>query len=101
MKKKDKSYQTVGERILNALNNVPVTHNIAFRRSLKARSEYIYRQSLKIGYDKDDSPAYLIDLAIFHLNMQFSEFKPNRLLDKNHGILSKIGLKKPEVMQKA
>lgn len=100
MKKNNKSYQTVGQRILNALNRVPVTENVEFKRRLKERSAYVYRHSLKESYDKDDSPAFLIELCINQLNMDFAEFKPQRLFDKKCNILSKIGLSKPEVVQK-
>lgn len=100
MKKNIKTYQTVGQRILKALNNVTVVDNLEFKRRLKERSDYLFRKALKETYDKDDSPAYLIELAMLHLNMDFAEFKPDRLLDKKSNILSKIGLQKPEVTQK-
>lgn len=100
MKKNTKSYQTVGQRILKALNSVPIADNLEFKRRLKARSAYLYRIAMKESYDKDDTPAYLIELCINQLNMDFAEFKPDRLLDKKHNILSKIGLQKPEVTQK-
>ncbi len=94
MKKKKENYQTVGQRIINALNRVPISVNTEFKRELKARSTHQFRFTLKESYDKDDTPAFLIEMCINYLNMDFTEFKPQKLIRKTDNFTIKLGLAK-------
>lgn len=93
MAKLKKNYQTVGHRILNALNNVPIAQNLEFKRLLKLRSEHYFRYSLRDTYDRDDTPAFLINLCVSRLNMDLTDFIPHNKREASSEFLQKVGLK--------
>jgi hypothetical protein len=95
-KQKKETYQTVGERVLEALNKLPKIEHEAFRRNLSTISKYYNRILPKKSYDKFKTPADIISLCLTELNMDFNDFIPQNLLSKNRILYMNLGLKKPE-----
>lgn len=95
-KQKKEIYQTVGQRILEALSKLTFEENVTFKRDLRRLSDRYWRVILKENYDKDRTPHNVTRFFVHNLHMDYEDFTPQNLIEKNHVLYMNLGLKKPE-----
>lgn len=95
-KQKKEIYQTVGQRVLEALSKLTFEENVALKRNLRHLSDRYWRVILKENYDKDITPHKVSRFFVENLHMNYEDFTPHSLLSKNRIMYMNLGLKKPE-----